>query len=94
MQAICISGIDFNHDKLTNDKIVEGYGIITFINLEGGFFGIISIDGAHYDPINFTSNYKIDGLKVYFKAIIRDDLVSFHMWGILIELTYIRPYYF
>jgi len=65
-------------------------GTITFIEVEGGFYGIITDDGARYDPINLPDDFKKDGLRIRFNAQERKDQASFHMWGILIELTKIE----
>ncbi len=65
-------------------------GTVKFMDLEGGFFGIITDEGKHYDPINLESDYQIDDLRVRFKAKIRDDLGSFHMWGTIIEIIWIE----
>ena len=75
---------------LKDKNIVEGNGTITYINLEGGFYGIVADDGEHYVPINLPPEFEVDGLRVRFKGKIRDDLVSIHMWGTLLELIYIR----
>ena len=64
-----------------NNDIVEGTGTMTYLNFEGGFYGIVADDGEHYDPTNLPSEFKVDGLRVKFKGKIRDDLVSFRMWG-------------
>ena len=77
-----------DEEPIVKGDIVEATGIIKYVDLEGGFYGIIA-DGKHYVPINLSKEFKMDGLKVKFKAKIRKDLVSIHMWGILIELTYI-----
>jgi len=68
--------------------IVEATGIIKFVDLEGGFYGIVA-ENKKYLPVNLSKEFETDGLKVKFKAKIRKDLVSIHMWGTLIELIYI-----
>jgi len=86
----CTSTISENFGELKRrGDIIEGIGTIIYIELEGGFYGIINNDN-HYVPINLPPEFEMDGLRVKFKAKIRKDLVSIHMWGILIELTYIN----
>lgn len=86
--VIILSGLS---GCLFKDKdIVEGNGTITYINLEGGFYGIMADDGEHYVPINLPPEFKVDGLRVKFKGKIRDDLVSIYMCGTLLELIYIK----
>lgn len=74
----------------SRDKYVEGWGIIKYVSLEGGFYGIVADDGEHYDPVNLSSEFEVDGLRVYFKGKIRDNLASYRMWGTLIEIIDIR----
>ncbi|MFX0105737.1 MAG: hypothetical protein ACFE75_09615, partial [Candidatus Hodarchaeota archaeon] len=57
---------------------------------EGGFFGIISDDGDHYDPINLPLEFKVVGLRVLFLAEKLEDMGSFHMWGILVRILFIQ----
>ena len=86
----CASTISENSGEIVRrGDIIEGTGKIMYIDLEGGFYGIIAHDN-HYVPINLPPELEMDGLKVKFKAKIRKDLVSIHMWGILIELAYIN----
>lgn len=66
-------------------------GTVAYIGLEGGFFGIIDDNGEHYDPINLPEELKVDGLKVELIAKIRYDLASYHLWGTIIEILWIKP---
>lgn len=75
---------------LRDEDIVEGKGTIIYLTFEGGFYGIVADNGEHYDPINLPSEFEEDSLKVKFKGKKRDDLMSTHMWGQLIELIYIK----
>ncbi len=85
----CTSTIsEKSREIIRRGDIIEGIGTITYLDLEGGFYGIITHDN-HYVPINLPPEFEMDGLRVKFKAKIRKDLVSIHMWGILIELIYI-----
>ena len=67
-----------------------GKGTVQYLDIEGGFYGIVADDGSNYDPINLSSDFsdfEEDGLRVTFEGKIRDDLDSIHMWGTIIELT-------
>ncbi|HHM23798.1 MAG TPA: hypothetical protein ENJ23_02005 [Bacteroidetes bacterium] len=68
---------------------VEGEGMIRFVPLEGGFYGIITETGK-YDPVNLPDEFRQDSLRVYFKGNLVKERVSFHMWGNLLELKEIR----
>jgi inhibitor of cysteine peptidase len=76
--------------------VVEGTGTIVYNDFEGGFYGIVAdffIPGYpinHLDPIYLPQEFKEDGLRVCFKVRLRPDLVSFHMWGIIVEILEIN----
>jgi hypothetical protein len=74
----------------SSEKIIKAKGTIEFIELEGGFFGIIADDGSKYKPVNLPDLYKQDGLKVRFEGKFRTDLLGIYMWGKLIEIINIK----
>lgn len=61
-------------------------GTVTFVNLEGGFWGIVSEDGKKYDPISLPAEFQHEGLQVQAEGLVQD-LMSVHMWGIIIKIT-------
>jgi hypothetical protein len=74
--------------------IIEDTGTIVFNDFEGGFYGIIS-DEFHdeenkFDPINLPSEFKVDGLRVKFKAFVTYGQSSYHMWGTIIRILEIE----
>ena len=73
-----------------NELYIHTTGTVKYMDFEGGFYGIIADDGSRYDPMNLPEGFKIDGLRVIFSAIIKRDFVSFHMWGIVIEIIDIQ----
>ncbi len=68
---------------------VRATGVVVYVPLEGGFFGIIADDGKRYEPVNLPGEFASDGLRVAFVAE-RAEGVSAHMWGELIRLTHIE----
>lgn len=67
------------------NRIIVDRGTIRFISLEGGFYVIKT--GRHtFDPLKLPDAFKADGLNVWFVARTRNDLVSFHMIGTIVEL--------
>ncbi len=70
--------------------IISETGTVKYIDLEGGFYGIISDSSKNYDPINLSEEFKKDDLRVSFDAKIREDRVSIHVWGTLIEIVRIE----
>lgn len=60
-------------------------GTVRYIDLEGGFWGIVSDDGKHYDPINLAKEYQQEGLRVAVEAVVANR-VGIHMWGTIVEI--------
>jgi inhibitor of cysteine peptidase len=76
---------------IPESELINDTGIVTYNNLEGGFYGIVGTDDTNYDPINLPDDFKTDGTEIRFTAYQRDDMMSFHMWGQIIELRTISP---
>jgi hypothetical protein len=74
----------------TEPHIICDRGTITYIPLEGGFFGIIGDHGDRYDPINLPPEMRKKCLHVEFTAIVRNNMGSIHMWGIIVEIIHIE----
>jgi hypothetical protein len=72
------------------DKLVNTTGRVRYIALEGGFYGIYGDDGVGYDPINLSTEFQKDSLRVIFEGKILTEQASTHMWGRLIELKKIE----
>ncbi|HDD64933.1 MAG TPA: hypothetical protein ENF61_02335 [Firmicutes bacterium] len=60
--------------------IVVGKGTVKYIPLEGGFYGIVTEEGEKYLPMNLPSEFKKDGLKVWFKGNLLK-MATTQMWG-------------
>ena len=69
---------------------VSFVGTVKYIQLEGGFYGIVAKDGTKYNPVNLDKKYQKDGLKVKCQATIKTDTVSIQMWGKIIEVKKIE----
>lgn len=70
----------------SGDDTIRAKGTVTFIDFEGGFYGIVSDDGKRYDPVNLADMFQTDSLRVQFEARERKDLNNYHQWGILVEI--------
>ncbi len=68
---------------------IRGTGTVRFINVEGGFYGIVGDDGAKYDPVNLDESFKVEGQRVRYRLKVASDRVSFHMWGTIVEVLHI-----
>lgn len=69
----------FNQDDYIADK-----GTVKWDTIEGGGFVIVNDSGKCYDPINLPADCKREGLRVFFRAKIRHNVVGWH--GEIIEL--------
>jgi inhibitor of cysteine peptidase len=65
-------------------------GTVTFVDLEGGFYGIIGDDGTRYYPLQLDEPYKIDGLRVAFEYEPVKDMVTIQTWGDPVNLMFIE----
>ncbi len=77
--------------KRVGDEVF-GTGTVQRFTTEGGFYAIRGDDGVVYEPMILPQEFNVDGLRVRFNATIRDDVVSFHMVGPIIELAKINRY--
>ena len=66
--------------------LVSGVGTITFLDLEGGFYGLVADDGAKYDPLNLDEAFRQDGLRVRFRARLRTGVMTIRQWGKPVEI--------
>jgi inhibitor of cysteine peptidase len=74
----------------SNSIIYSDTGVVTYVNLEGGFYGIIGSTGIKYDPTNLSASYKMSGLKVSFTYTIPIGVSGTHMWGKVIKISSIK----
>ena len=65
-------------------------GRVSYVNLEGGFYGITGDDGKKYEPLDLDAKYRKDGLRVAFDATVAKDVASTRMWGTPVNLTLIE----
>lgn len=77
-------------NRSADGDVIEARGTVQFVELEGGFYGIVADDGQRYDPTNLDEAYEEDGLRVRFRARERDDLMSIRMWGRIVEIISIE----
>jgi len=90
--VVGIINIQENTDPelIPEEDLIVGTGEITYLSFEGGFYGIITDDGNHYDPHNLPSEFKIDGLKVNFTAKLERNMLCYHMWGRIVSIIAIQ----
>lgn len=70
--------------------IIQDTGTVHYIDISGGFYGIISDAGRHFDPLNLESAYQKDGLRVRFAGEELQGLVTMRMWGRPLRIQHIE----
>lgn len=61
-------------------------GKVERVELEGGFWGIITDDGRRLDPGKLPAAVQVDGLQVQGEAKLLTDVMTVRMWGTPVEL--------
>jgi hypothetical protein len=61
-------------------------GKVVYVDLTGGFWGIISKDGKNYRPTNLPHHLKENGKNVSLKIKEVEEDFSIYMWGTPIEI--------
>jgi|SRR6056297_525511 len=87
-------GLESNISNIIKIDNREGYlaepGTVKYINIEGGFYGIITEDGLKLDPVNLPDEYKQDGMNIRVLVKKTASQVNFHMWGTVVEIKSIE----
>ncbi len=60
---------------------------VKYFGLEGGFYGLISKDGAKLLPMNLPVKYKIDGTLLRIKGHEITDIMTIQQWGQPYQIT-------
>ena len=75
---------------MTAPEIIAFTGRVVRVELEGGFYGLLAPDGRRYDPMNLPDRYRRDGLVVSVRVRPKPGVVSFRMWGEIVEVVEIQ----
>ena len=73
------------------DRSITIVGTIQSVELEGGFFGIVTEEGTKYFPQYLAPDFKVDGLPVRVDAMPEEQAIGIQMWGVPIRIISIRP---
>jgi hypothetical protein len=68
-------------DQTSPGDIVSDTGTVQYVDLEGGFYGIVADDSTRYLPDSLGARFREDGLRVRFRGERRDDVMTAPMWG-------------
>ncbi len=88
ISALLLAGCAARHSLPDNSFRFRGK--VVRVEIEDGFYGIVSSDGGHYDPVNLPEEYKRDGIEVRGVARPAENALGFHMWGMLVEIISIQ----
>ncbi len=77
--------------QAADDQSITILGTIQYVELEGGFFGIVTEEGAKYFPQYLAPDFKVDGLSVRVDATLEEQVIGIQMWGVPIRILSIRP---
>ena len=76
------------------DKPIAVKGMITgtvkYVDLEGGFYGLVTDAEQKLDPVNLPDAFKEDGLRIQARVEQAKGRVSTHMWGPLVRIIEIE----
>jgi hypothetical protein len=81
------TGSDLRGRVEHDGDFVTGTGTVYWFSLEGGFYAIRGDDGVTYDPMNLPADFKQDGVPVHFRVKVRNELISIHMVGPVVEVV-------
>jgi len=65
-------------------------GTVKHIDLEGGFYGIVTDDGQKFDPVNLPDAFRQDGVRIKARVEPLEGQVSVRMWGTLVKIIDIQ----
>ncbi len=73
-------------DRAGNATYVATTGTVTYVDLEGGFYGIVADDGAKYLPLDLNEIYRVDGMRLAFVGEVKEDVMTIQQWGTPVEI--------
>jgi hypothetical protein len=75
------------HEQNWEGTIITG--TVIYMDLEGGFYGIKGDDGNKYDPLNLSSEYQKDGIRIKAGISFEKNVSSIRMCGKIIRINQI-----
>lgn len=76
-------------DQTARGNTVSGKGMIRHMQLEGGFFGIVTDAGERFLPENLERGFQQDSMRVAFEGVVTNRPTT-AMWGRTITITHIE----
>lgn len=63
---------------------------VRHIDVEGGFYGLVTDDGRKLDPVNLPEEFRKDGLRLEVRFVPVRNQVSIRMWGTPVQIIAIQ----
>jgi hypothetical protein len=60
---------------------------VQYLNLEGGFFGLVSKEGKHWLPMNLSKEFQQNGAVVMVKGNVVKGVLTIQQWGTPFSIT-------
>jgi hypothetical protein len=74
------------------EDLVSGTGTVVYVEMEGGFWGIVTSDSTRYEPgSSLPDSLRTDGLDIRFRGKENPGRPSIRMWGTSIDLLEAMP---
>ena len=85
--ASCVH--DGSGAKPSDPNLITANGTVRWMDLEGGFFGLVADDSTKYDPGTLPAEFRTDGLRVRFRAR-KTGAMTIRMWGTAVDVEHIE----
>jgi hypothetical protein len=63
---------------------------VKHMNLEGGFFGLVSKEGKHWLPMNLKKEFQQHGAIIKVTGSALNDVITIQQWGTPFSITHIE----
>ncbi len=67
--------------------LITGSGTVRYLDLEGGFYGIVADDSSRYDPGELDPRLRRDGMRVRFDLRKLEGAMSIRQWGTMVTVV-------
>lgn len=71
-------------------SIAVGEGTVTYMDIEGGCWLIVTDGGREFNPGALPAEYRVDGMRVHFEFIILSDVAGVCMRGDYVSISSIE----
>lgn len=85
--AVEIRGASVISTPPAPEGTISARGTVRYVDVEGGFYGLVIESGERYYPLNLEENFREDGLAVSFRGELQEDTLTLQMWGTPLTIT-------